>query len=227
MSADWVNDINRMQTKYGVREWISQASPFELRKYLEFRLKFIKEEYDETKEAIIMHDSEEIVDGLIDICVVAIGTLDAMGVNAHTAWDEVLEANMAKEIGVKESRPNPLGIPDLIKPEGWTAPSHEDNHGIIPTAFDSDMFDSALLRHANNNWGGFFSPTEDDDRNEETDADQTEYVGYEDAIKSSNAYKSNLEGQNMKEKYGRAVETMPELIIGTPPNTLTTKKEDE
>jgi hypothetical protein len=227
MSTNWVSDINLMHQKYGVHEWIKQATPFQLKKFIEFRLDFIKEEYDETKEALVMEDAEEIVDGLIDLCVVAIGTLDAMGINSINAWNAVLEANMAKEVGRKESRPNPLGLPDLIKPEGWTAPSHEDNHGIIPTAFDSDMFDSALLRHANNNWGGFFSPTEDDDRNEETDADQTEYVGYEDAIKSSNAYKSNLEGQNMKEKYGRAVETMPELIIGTPPNTLTTKKEDE
>ena len=139
MSADWVNDINRMQNKYGVREWVNHATPFQLKKYLEFRLKFIKEEYDETREAIIMEDSEEIVDGLIDICVVAIGTLDAMGVNAHTAWDNVFEANMTKEVGVKESRPNPLGIPDLIKPEGWTAPSHENNNGIIPTAFEPDV----------------------------------------------------------------------------------------
>ena len=135
MSADWVNDINKMQTKYGVREWIANASPFELKKYLEFRLDFIKEEYDETKEALVMEDAEEIVDGLIDLCVVAIGTLDAMGVNPHKAWDNVLEANMAKEVGIKKERPNPLGLPDLIKPPGWINPSHEDNHGIIPKAF--------------------------------------------------------------------------------------------
>jgi hypothetical protein len=36
---------------------------------------------------------------------------------------------------VKESRPNPLGLPDLIKPAGWTAPSHEGNHGIIANSF--------------------------------------------------------------------------------------------
>ena len=40
MSADWVNDINRMQTKFGVRDWISKATPFELQEYLKFRLKF-------------------------------------------------------------------------------------------------------------------------------------------------------------------------------------------
>jgi len=144
MSADWVNDINRMQTKYGVREWIKHATPFQLKKYLEFRLDFIGEEYNETKEALIMEDSEEIVDGLIDLCVVAIGTLDALGVNVHKAWDEVLEANMNKEVGVKESRPNPLGLPDLIKPEGWTAPSHENNHGIIGNAWSEEITKRAM-----------------------------------------------------------------------------------
>ena len=135
MAADWANDINRMHNKYGVRDWVSQASPFELKKYLEFRLNFIKEEYDETREAMIMEDAEEIVDGLIDICVVAIGTLDAMGINSHKAWDEVMKANMAKEVGEKPERPNPLGLPDLIKPAGWVAPSHEDNHGILNKSF--------------------------------------------------------------------------------------------
>ena len=47
-------------------------------------------------------------------------------------WDAVHAANMAKVVGVKPSRPNPLGVPDLIKPEGWTAPDHTGNHGILP-----------------------------------------------------------------------------------------------
>ena len=148
MSADWVNDINRMQTKYGVREWIKHATPFELKKYLEFRLNFIKEEYDETCKALSEEDSEEIVDGLIDLCVVAIGTLDALGVNVHKAWNEVYEANMNKEVGVKESRPNPLGLPDLIKPEGWTAPSHERNHGIIGNAWSDEITKKAMEANA-------------------------------------------------------------------------------
>ena len=38
--------------------------------------------------------TEEVVDGLIDLCVVAIGTLDALGVDPYRAWDEVHKANM-------------------------------------------------------------------------------------------------------------------------------------
>ena len=79
----------------------------------------------------MMKDNEEIVDGLIDLCVVAIGTLDAFDIDANKAWDAVLKANMKKEVGRKETRPNPLGLPDLVKPEGWEAPSHEGNHGKL------------------------------------------------------------------------------------------------
>jgi len=130
MSKDWVKDIQDMQTKYGVNEWV-ENNPDKLKQYLEFRIDFLREELDETETALIGMDAEEIVDGLIDLCVVAIGTLEAFGVDSHKAWDEVLKANMSKMVGVKKERPNPLGLPDLIKPEGWKNPSHEGNHGKL------------------------------------------------------------------------------------------------
>ena len=121
--------MNNMHAKYGVHRWVKN-NPDKLKKYLEFRINFLQEELDETQRAaFIYEDPEEIVDGLIDLCVVAIGTLDAFGVDANAAWDQVLKANMAKEVGVKPERPNPLGLPDLMKPEGWQPPSHEGNTG--------------------------------------------------------------------------------------------------
>ena len=138
MSKDWAKDIEDMHVKYGVDQWMGMklmnVDTETLRKFLEFRLAFIKEELDETTQAVANNDPEEIVDGLIDLCVFAIGTLDVFGVDANEAWDRVYEANMAKTPGVKEGRPNPFGLPDLIKPEGWTAPTHEANHGNFPDA---------------------------------------------------------------------------------------------
>ena len=133
MSKNWVKDINEMQYKYGVHRWIhdNQKNVDNLKKYLEFRIDFLQEELSETEAALVNMDAEEIVDGLIDLCVVAIGTLDAFGVDPYKAWDEVLKANLAKEVGVKPSRPNPLGLPDLIKPEDWEGPDHSDNHGKL------------------------------------------------------------------------------------------------
>lgn len=135
MSKNWVADIENMHAKYGVNNWVNKnvgRDPEKVLKFLDFRINFLYEELSETNTAVDEKDAEEIVDGLIDLCVVAIGTLDAMNVDAHKAWDRVLKANMAKKVGVKKDRPNPLGLPDLIKPEGWTAPSHKDNHGILP-----------------------------------------------------------------------------------------------
>ena len=33
---------------------------------------------------------------------------------------------MRKEPGVKPNRPNPLGLPDFIKPDGWVGPNYKD-----------------------------------------------------------------------------------------------------
>jgi predicted HAD superfamily Cof-like phosphohydrolase len=130
MSQNWVKDIADMHSKYGVHEWIKN-NPEKLEQLLHFRVAFLKEEFDETFKAAGEKDAEEIVDGLIDLCVVAIGTLDAFGVDAYKAWDEVHQANMSKEVGVKKERPNPLGLPDLVKPEGWINPSHGGNYGLL------------------------------------------------------------------------------------------------
>jgi hypothetical protein len=133
MTSNWVNDIAEMHTKYGVNKVIRSLDKDKLRAYLDFRLKFLQEELDEAKAA---ETADDVVDAMIDLCVVAIGTLDAFDVNAHEAWDRVHVANMNKEVGIKASRPNPLGLPDLIKPPGWVAPSHVDNVGLLEKLYD-------------------------------------------------------------------------------------------
>ena len=134
--SDWANDIMMMHHKFGVRDWFEANKDNKdlMEKYLRFRLSMVREELDETVSAMNEKDPEEIVDGLIDLCVFAIGTLDVFGVDANEAWNRVYEANMQKSPGVKEGRPNPFGLPDLIKPEGWTAPTHEGNHGDFSNA---------------------------------------------------------------------------------------------
>lgn len=139
MSKDWVRDIHEMHIKYGVHDWtnrkIVDQDKDSLIEYLRFRIAFLHEELNETENATFSKNPEEIVDGLIDLCVVAIGTLDAFAVDSNEAWDRVLKANMEKKVGIKESRPNPLGLPDLIKPDGWEAPNHNGNHGYLPYTF--------------------------------------------------------------------------------------------
>lgn len=138
LQSDWISDMSNFHWKFGVDETVAGFDAAKLKAFLGFRLKFLQEELDEAKEAAGSGDvarAEDIVDAMIDLCVVAIGTLNAFQVDADEAWTRVLVANMAKQVGIKPERPNPLGLPDLIKPAGWTAPSHADNVGLFSKVF--------------------------------------------------------------------------------------------
>jgi hypothetical protein len=125
--------MNDMHAKFGVREVVSKMDANKLADFLQFRIGCLQEELDELKAA---RNGDDAVDALIDLCVFAIGTLDLYGVDANMAWDRVYKANITKEVGIKPARPNPMGLPDLVKPEGWTAPTHIDNVGAFEKIYD-------------------------------------------------------------------------------------------
>jgi predicted HAD superfamily Cof-like phosphohydrolase len=129
MSKNWFNDISDLHTKFEIRP------PCFNGEFLRFRQKFIEEEVIELDKAIIDNDPEAFVDALIDICVVAIGTLEAGRVDGQKAWDEVHRANMSKIKGNNPTRENSGGC-DLIKPEGWIPPNHQGNTGLIGSAIE-------------------------------------------------------------------------------------------
>lgn len=137
----WVADIADMHTKFGVNQVIRSLDQEKLRTFLQFRIDFLQEELDEMKAAMQpdykkpASRADDTVDALIDLCVVAIGTLNAFDVDAYEAWTRVHEKNMQKNAGVNPNRPNPLGLPDMIKPAGWTAPTHADNVGLLTKVF--------------------------------------------------------------------------------------------
>lgn len=147
MSKNWVQDIADMHTKFGVNAKLRELDSAKLEAFLKFRIDFLEEELEEMRKALVDYQggkidgskaADDTVDALIDLCVVAIGTLDGFDVNAYEAWDRVHNANMSKEVGIKESRPNPLGLPDLIKPAGWTAPQHADNVGMLNKVYTNN-----------------------------------------------------------------------------------------
>lgn len=131
-------DIKKMHDKFGVTEWVkTNADDKELmREFLNFRItKMMAEEWDELNVAYKDKNAEEIVDSIIDLIVFGVTILDAFGVDGEKAWNDVYLANMAKEPGVKEGRPNPFGLPDMIKDaKTWKAPYHGDNVGKINDA---------------------------------------------------------------------------------------------
>lgn len=120
-----IDDSLQMQKKFGMLDG-------ELtRDKLRFRIMSLqKEEMDELIIAFNSNNAEEVVDALIDTIVIALGTLQIFKVDAQKAWTEVWKANMAKERGVKSTRPESGGF-DLVKPEGWKPPTHQGNHGVL------------------------------------------------------------------------------------------------
>lgn len=128
----WVRDNQLMHEKFGVNPIVREFDKEKLQMFLQFRIDFLQEELDEMKNA---KSADDVCDALIDLCVVAIGTLDAFDIDADLAWNRVHKANMSKEVGIKPNRPNPLKLPDLIKKPGWVAPSHHDNVGLLAKLF--------------------------------------------------------------------------------------------
>ena len=126
-----ITDVEDMHIKFKLRNWL-ESNPDKLNELMKLRMRMLTEEFSETMDAYLQGDPEELVDGLIDLVVIAVGTLEMSGVDVNEAWTKVHEANMSKEVGVKPGRPNKLGLPDLIKPDNWRAPSHRNNHGNLP-----------------------------------------------------------------------------------------------
>lgn len=126
--SDLIKDNKDFQTKFKF-----DAEPMDLEK-LDFRLQLLREEFLETVQACENFDAEEVVDGHIDLIVIALGNLYLLGVDIEKAWDEVFRANMSKVRGVKPGREQSGGF-DVTKPEGWKKPNHNDNHGVLDELF--------------------------------------------------------------------------------------------
>ena len=80
MSTNWFKDMQDMHKKYGVNKWMqaemqSDVDWKKINKFMQFRINMMQEELDETEVSCDKRDAEEMVDGMIDLCVFAIGTL--------------------------------------------------------------------------------------------------------------------------------------------------------
>jgi predicted HAD superfamily Cof-like phosphohydrolase len=79
----------------------------------------IKEEFDELCDSNTKADD---LDALIDIMVVTVGALHSLGVDAESAWNEVMRSNMAK-IDPVSGKVLKRGDGKILKPADWTPPN--------------------------------------------------------------------------------------------------------
>ena len=121
---DLVKDLNFFNKKYGLpdqnREMLLDED------WLEFRLQFLREELNEITSAVYTNDVPGLLDGLIDLIYVAVGTGTSLGLPMEEAWQRVHEANLRK-VRVDHPEQSKRGHKfDLVKPKGWKAPIFED-----------------------------------------------------------------------------------------------------
>jgi len=128
-----INDIKEMHNKFQVTEFINSNSDNKLllQKFLKFRLDFIKEELDETFDAYFNRNDVEVLDGLIDILVVTLGTLDVFKCDTPKAWENIHNSNMSKTPGVNLTRPNNFSLPDMVKGKDFKKPDIKNYTGLL------------------------------------------------------------------------------------------------
>lgn len=122
--VDMFEDVRQFQQKFGLEYGGSpRALPMDL---TAFRVGFLQEEFQEYCEASDDGDLERMLDALVDLVYVALGTAYQHGFDFNEAWRRVHAANMAK-VRVERASDSKRGSTyDVVKPAGWRAPDLSD-----------------------------------------------------------------------------------------------------
>jgi hypothetical protein len=123
MSSDSYHDVSTMYESFGLA---GPGGPARLsNKKINERIDFLQEELDELREAVMNCSLADQVDALLDLKVVADGTLRLMlggdPTLYYALWDDVHRANCSKQVGAGRHHGFREGA-DLIKPPGWVPP---------------------------------------------------------------------------------------------------------
>jgi predicted HAD superfamily Cof-like phosphohydrolase len=154
---DPVADIEDFHRKF---ELTYDGKPRSLPKdLLEFRHKFMLEEVDEYRSFAFeayaeaasgepdvhhyTHCLEYALDGLVDGVYVTLGTSYLHGFDFKEAWRRVHDANMKKVRALRVEDSKRSSTYDVVKPQGWTPPSHHDlvKENDVSTKVDKSIVD--------------------------------------------------------------------------------------
>lgn len=122
--TDMFEDVRQFQLKFGL-EYAGppRVLPMDL---TAFRVGFLHEEFKEYCEASDDGDTERMLDALVDLVYVALGTAYQHGFDFNEAWRRVHVANMAK-VRVERASDSKRGSTyDVVKPPGWKPPDLSD-----------------------------------------------------------------------------------------------------
>jgi len=116
MSADWYKDIQDFH-KEVMQDDFPDYPHLPGRRLERLRRNLIKEEIQETLDAIRQNNLVALADGIVDSIVVLLGAAITYGIDIRPVWDIVHASNMAKKGGkLREDG-------KMLKPEGWEPPN--------------------------------------------------------------------------------------------------------
>ena len=146
-NPDIIHDVEKFHTKFDLMPR-DLGAPLD-KALTEFRIKFLAEELKEANEAAARSDLSGLLDALVDLVYVAVGTAYTLNLNFSDAWKSVQAANISK---VKASADNPSKrgfASDIVKPAGWRAPDHDSlfidpDLGHEPLSQDKGLVDLPL-----------------------------------------------------------------------------------
>lgn len=96
-----------------------------IQEIIAYRRGFLREELSEFERAAENGDAAEMLDALVDLVWVALGTAHYLNLPFYHGWAEVKRANLSKELRRED---DPLGkrgaVEKIKKPEGWEPPDH-------------------------------------------------------------------------------------------------------
>jgi len=115
MSIDWYGDILNFHKEVMQDNFPTKPHQPSFKK-VSLRITLVKEEMEETLDALDRSDIVDIADGIADSIVVLLGTAVTYGIDIRPIWNIVHESNMAKVGGPMREDGKRL------KPEGWEPP---------------------------------------------------------------------------------------------------------
>lgn len=136
----YFKDVHAFHEKFDVPRHRSPRWPEE--DLIQFRIKFLTEELNEIIDSVHDDDLEGVLDGLVDLVYVALGTALTFGLDFHAAWERVQQANMEK-IAVRNTEQGGRHSTDVVKPEGWKPPRFKDliNEAYVRSPMNGEEHD--------------------------------------------------------------------------------------
>ena len=119
--ADLIDDIDKFHKKFGFEKNTKVGIPNNS-ELINFRTSFLMEELSEYTNAIVKKDSAEVLDALVDIVYIALGTAWLFNLPFDKAWKEIQAANM-KKVRAKDTTGKRGTKFDVIKPKDFKEPN--------------------------------------------------------------------------------------------------------